>query len=164
MIVTIVIVVIEYFLMILVKIMGGCGSGRWLRPNRKLTVEKCLSINISQFNCNMDICFSGQISWINRYMDEELSSIGYAFLPEDETEPMIVLSYRIENRLVKESINLQKTKPHFGGVRWWLTCPICERRMGKLFLPPKGHYFACRKCCDLRYRSNLGARRINLFR
>jgi hypothetical protein len=86
-------------------------------------------------------------------MDEELSSIGYAFLPEDETEPMLVLSYRIENQLVKESINLQKTKPHFGGVRWWFTCPMCKRRMGKLYLSFKGNYFACRRCCDLRYRN-----------
>ena len=132
--------------------MGGFGSGRWLRPNRKLTVEKCLSINISQLNCNVDVCFSGEISWLNKYTDEEISSISYAFLPEDETEPMIVLSYKIEKRLVKEPIILQKTKPYFGGSRWWFTCPICKRRMGKLYLTQKGPYFACRRCCDLRYK------------
>jgi len=104
---------------------------------------------------NMNLCFSGEISWLNKYTDEELSSIGYVFLPEDKTEPMIVLSYKIKKCLVKEPIILQKTKPHFGGYRWWFTCPICKRRMGKLYLTSKGNYFACRRCCDLRYKNYL---------
>lgn len=131
--------------------MGGLGSGGWFRPHRKMTVEKCLSIDISQFNCNMDVCFSGNISWINKYTNEDFSSISYAYLPEDKTEPMIILSYKIEDRLVEETIIFQKTKLHSGGNRWWFTCPLCKRRIGKLYIPPKGNYFACRKCHDLRY-------------
>lgn len=48
---------------------------------------------------------------------------------------------------------------HFGGVRWWFTCPLtlsgvrCYRRVGKLCLPPGAVYFGCRHCHHLTYRS-----------
>ncbi len=132
--------------------MGGNGSGRWFRTDRKMTVDKCLSINILDFDCNVRSCLTGKISWISKYSNKKFSSISYAFLPEDDTEPIIVLSYKIENHLVDETIILQSTKPHFGGSRWWFTCPLCKSRMGKLYLPPKSNYFACRRCHDLRHK------------
>jgi hypothetical protein len=134
--------------------MGGQGSGRWHRPNRKKTVDKCLSIDVSQYACNIDQCTSGEISWINKYSGEAISSIGYMYLPENEMEQMLILSYKNGNNTVQEPVSFQKTNPHFGGNRWWFTCPLCKRRIGKLYLPAKGQYFACRKCYDLGYRSS----------
>jgi hypothetical protein len=131
--------------------MGGLGSGRRFMLDRKMTVAQCLSIEIAQFNCHRDICFSGNISWINKYTNEELSSISYLFLPADKAEPMIILSYTIEDRLIDEPIILRKSKTRFGGSRWWFTCPLCKKRMGKLYLKPKSNYFACRRCHALRY-------------
>ena len=43
----------------------------------------------------------------------------------------------------------------FGGERWWFTCPLkvndvnCNRRVGKLYLPPGANYFGCRSCHEL---------------
>ncbi len=60
---------------------------------------------------------------------------------------------------VEEAVHLQTTQPNFGGVRWWFSCPRtvdgeeCHRRVGKLYLPPGGRYFACRHCLDLTYES-----------
>ena len=52
-------------------------------------------------------------------------------------------------------IALVTTRLHHGGERWWFTCPAqgCGRRVRKLYLPPGGVYFACRRCYRLTYRS-----------
>ena len=61
---------------------------------------------------------------------------------------------------IRIPIRLQATRPGFGGRRWWLTCPLmvagiaCNRRIGKLYLPPGARYFGCRQCHDLTYRSS----------
>jgi hypothetical protein len=63
----------------------------------------------------------------------------------------------------QESLNyrvgLTATRPRFGGLRWWLLCPLvvrarpCERCVGKLYLPPAARYFGWRRCHDLTCRS-----------
>jgi hypothetical protein len=51
------------------------------------------------------------------------------------------------------------TQCHFGGKRPYFTCPgvvngeSCMRRVAKLYKPPAGHYFLCRHCHNLTYRS-----------
>ena len=62
-------------------------------------------------------------------------------------------------RRTAQTMTLQSTEPHYGGLRWWFTCPMinqgfrCDRRVGKLYLPPDARYFGCRSCYDLTYRS-----------
>jgi hypothetical protein len=57
----------------------------------------------------------------------------------------------------------------FGGKRWWFICPLivhgiaCNRRAGKLYLPPGARYFGCRKCHDLTYRSRQEAHQAERF-
>ena len=54
---------------------------------------------------------------------------------------------------------MHTTQPHFGGLRWWFSCPriingkACGRRVGKLYRPPGDRDFACRHCLDLTYES-----------
>jgi len=36
----------------------------------------------------------------------------------------------------------------------------CNRRVGKLYLPPGGRYFGCRACYDLAYRSSQRAHQL----
>ena len=56
-------------------------------------------------------------------------------------------------------IRVQTTPTHFGGERWWFTCPLivggmtCNGRAGKVYLPPGARYFGCRHCHDLTYTS-----------
>ncbi|WP_172893088.1 hypothetical protein [Buttiauxella agrestis] len=47
-------------------------------------------------------------------------------------------------------ICLQSTPAHFGGVRWWYTCPYCSSRCGRLYLHE--YDIGCRKCLNLHYR------------
>jgi hypothetical protein len=53
-------------------------------------------------------------------------------------------------------IGIQQTPCHFGGSRKWFVCPTCEGRVGVVYL--EDGKFACRKCCDLAYHSNLESR------
>ncbi len=50
-------------------------------------------------------------------------------------------------------VELQTTSCHYGGVRYWFTCPAvgCGKRVAKLYLGDK--YFACRHCYRLAHSS-----------
>jgi hypothetical protein len=161
--IVIVVIAVLLFLNDFGEKMGGVGSGNWHRPNRKTTVERCLSISVSDFLQNIYNCVSGELKWSNRFTGKETSSIGFQQLPENGSESMLILSYECDGHAVHEPISFQKTKPHFGGNRWWFTCPLCQRRMGVFYLPPKSYYFACRKCYDLRYKSSQEAGHLTNF-
>ena len=55
-------------------------------------------------------------------------------------------------------VGLQTKSCHYGGVRYWFTCPAvgCGKRVAKLYLGEK--YFACRHCCRLAYYSQREAK------
>lgn len=48
-------------------------------------------------------------------------------------------------------VRLERTPARFGGERVWFACPRCCKRVQKLYLPPGGGRFACRRCHDLAY-------------
>jgi hypothetical protein len=56
-------------------------------------------------------------------------------------------------------IALATTSQQYGGVRWWLRCPLavngepCRRCVRQLYLPPGKRYFGCRYCYNLTYES-----------
>jgi hypothetical protein len=56
---------------------------------------------------------------------------------------------------------LEITHPHFGGVRWWFSCPQCAKRCKKLYLPPGQWEIACRSCHNLTYRSTQTAHTLS---
>lgn len=65
------------------------------------------------------------------------------------------LRYGIQRQ---QRITLTTTTCHFGKERSWFQCPLCTRRVGKLYLPEsmytKGQHvwrFQCRQCYDLTY-------------
>lgn len=55
-----------------------------------------------------------------------------------------------------DSIQVERLKNPLSGVHYFLKCPMsaCSRRVRKLFLPPSRQAFMCRRCHNLRYRSN----------
>ncbi|MGO8691868.1 MAG: hypothetical protein ACLQLG_19775 [Thermoguttaceae bacterium] len=87
-----------------------------------------------------------------------MASIGYSVTWE--SGPTLTLHYRRGETDVRLPIPLQGTFPALGGLRLWFTCPLnasgvpCNRRVGKLYLPPGVRYFGCRHCHNLTYRSS----------
>ncbi len=136
--------------------MGGFGSGSWYRLNRKLTVEESLTLKMRHFRDRVIPYSSGTVTWNQTNGDK--SSI--RFLVTSVEPPTIMLRYRWhDTKDVRLPIVLQTTPTQFGGQRLWFTCPLivngvkCDRRVGKLHLPPGAQYFGCRTCHDLTYRS-----------
>lgn len=141
--------------------------GRWEWSNRQL-VEECLAISV--FRLHRDrLLFDWHrlsIEWTSGW-NRDKDAIEVEITPCSSIgEPgSLHLRYSLTNRLSKEqrlfsySVSMTQSECYFGGVRNWLHCPLsingspCLKRVGKLYLPPSGSYFGCRKCYDLTYRS-----------
>ena len=139
--------------------MGGYGSGNWLsRGKAKTTAERCFVLGIGEFRDRLFDLASGTITWTQA--DDSTSSVGF-FVTTGDRGPVLTLHYRLNGEAdVNIPIRLQSTPTQFKGRRWWFSCPLivdgvpCERRVGKVYLPPGGRYFGCRHCHDLTYRSS----------
>ena len=142
--------------------MGGLGSGNWYRwQERKSIVEESLGVAIRNFRGRIFDGSAGTLTWMDGRDDAARGakySIGWFVTWGDV--PTITLHYRWrDSKDVRFPVRLQTTPTQFGGERWWFTCPLivngvaCNRRAGKLYLPPGARYFGCRKCHDLTYRS-----------
>lgn len=143
--------------------MGGPGSGRPRSYNARTTVEDCRELDVSGFVRRDHFRHaSGNVTWYRG--DEVTATIGYTVRQGGGSAPSLVLRYAVtprggERLEVEESVQLVSTPCHFGGRRWWFTCPLsvdgrpCGRRVRKLYLPPAGRYFGCRHCYALTYRS-----------
>jgi hypothetical protein len=138
--------------------MGGFGSGNWYRwKDRKSTVEESLVLSMRDLRGRIHPHSTGTFTWT--WATGNTSSVGY-FLTWHDGLPVFTLHYRWANSEdVQIPIRLQTTPTQFGGERWWFTCPLvvggtaCNRRVGKVYLPPGARYFGCRRCHNLTYRS-----------
>lgn len=133
--------------------MGGFGSGR--RPARKTVVESLPRVGMREVisvmsSSSSDGANSSRLVWrLGGY------SIGWAeFSALDEN----VLFAKFEvSGLTQESwvgsakLFIVSTPCHFGGKRYWLSCPFCESRRAELFLIFTD--FGCRQCFGLTYSS-----------
>ena len=143
--------------------MGSWGSGRWGYHRKATTVEECRVLDLGRLARKgaFGPGYKGSVRWLRG--EEVVASIGYTVRPGGD-RLILQLSYRWtlagetgENVVLP--IRLETTPLHFGGRRWWGICPLvvngqaCNRRVGKLYLPPGGRYFGCRQCYHLTYRS-----------
>lgn len=55
-------------------------------------------------------------------------------------------------------VSLVTTKCHYGGVRFWFSCPGCHKRVGALYRKPLAQYFLCRHCLGLVYQLTIKRR------
>jgi hypothetical protein len=97
----------------------------------------------------------GRWPWSTRITVEECQCIDVSRLTPATKIGMRLrrLVYRPAGNPANSVIEYTFTKCHFGGERLWLICPFCGRMVAKLFLPPSGDCYACRKCHNLTYES-----------
>ncbi len=133
------------------------GSGSWYRFDKKSTVEKSLTVAVSDLRQRLFSSTTGSLTWT--WTGGNQSSVGYLVTWNDD-RPTLTLHYRWQDKEdVRVPIRLQATATQFGGERWWFTCPLtvngiaCNRRVAKVHLPPGARYFGCRTCHGLTYRS-----------
>lgn len=93
-----------------------------------------------------------------------VASVDHQLMGEPGFSYAVLLSYRLAGwdgvkTDYESAVELVRTACHFGGSRWWFVCSLlidgkcCGRRVRKLYLPPGGRYFGCRRCYKLTYRS-----------
>jgi hypothetical protein len=135
--------------------MGGFGSGRSWQGGRR-AVEQCLVLATGDFHRRGRTRCNGSLHWA--WGSGRKDSVGYFFT--SACVPTLMLEYCYgEREVVRIPVRLQTTDTQFDGSRWWFSCPLivdgvaCNRRVGKLYLPPNAKYFGCRRCHNLTYRS-----------
>ena len=70
------------------------------------------------------------------------------------------LDYEVYEKEVSYSVPVEWTECNFGGFRPWFKCPgivdgqECNRRVEKLYRPPRNTHFLCRHCHNVTYRSS----------
>jgi hypothetical protein len=124
--------------------MGGYGSTRWRWHRKKATAEQCVILDAAHWS-RLGILRDGIIKTGSQ------SSIRYHVNTTDGHLPRVHLTYGLGREHLDYPVFLETTQPQFGGVRWWFCCPLCRRRLQKLFLPPRASRFGCRHCHNLSY-------------
>jgi hypothetical protein len=129
--------------------MGGFLSTRWGDHHKRGVVEECrLVIDAHevarQGGRRTDRFWDGQRLLPIYYCIEEV--------PEDADSMQVAID--LAGRAEIQVARLESTHPHFGGVRWWFSCPQCARRCRKLYLPRGQWDLGCRSCHNLTYTSS----------
>ena len=127
--------------------MGGYGSTRWGTHRKKTTVEECKRLPISllidgiNYVIENDCEWRGNVSWSCE--GEPRGEISCLVYLENEI-PKLKLQY-VFTKSGKEMdypVQLTYSTLYWGTKRWWYICPlvktgrVCNRRVGKLYLPP----------------------------
>lgn len=141
--------------------MGSSKSGRWLGPDKKVSVKQCLRLTRSDLkNSGLvtgkanDVIFS----WRTGEGEQDSATVRARVTTRLSTRVTISLAYTVrldqESHEVDETIHVIKAD-HKDGGNWWIQCPAqvngqpCSRRVGVVYLPPGARVFGCRHCHDL---------------
>jgi hypothetical protein len=135
------------------------------RDKKKAVVENCLALDANRWMRDRilveGIHHAGACNWHDSRSGEQTSSIAFEVCTLDAARPWLGLRYQLpqSGEAMNYTVRLTTTRPRFGGLRWWFTCPVvvnhqaCGRRVGKLYLPPGARNFGCRQCHELTYTS-----------
>lgn len=90
---------------------------------------------------------------IQTTLTTQVYGINYSakIMPRLLDNPSIEITYSpAEHTERTQRVRLTQSPCYFGGNRWWLLCPSCNRRVFKLYLIEQ---YWCRHCHNLTYRS-----------
>lgn len=117
----------------------------------KLCVESTLGLSVNKLlrwgYIDSKKYVSGSIYWGDE--DNRAGSISFVCRLANSLE----LNYSANGEPIRQAIDILWTACHYGNKRPWFECPICHRRVGRLFY--RARRFACRRCQKLCYTSQL---------
>jgi hypothetical protein len=135
--------------------MGGLFSGTWERPYRKPLVESALPFEVAGLKRAGLLApeTEGRMIW---NVDGERSAMAEVYVGAERDGLMYALIQGVFGSFENEEHALRLEASHLwhGGRRWWLLCPFCNGRFGKLFWNEGSHHFLCRDCGGLTYYSS----------
>lgn len=142
--------------------MGGWGSGRSERYDRKYTVNESLVLDLKYILSRGG--WSQRIDWISWSCGkQDAGSIKYK-IGMTSNNPTLTLEFthKTEEKVIQQ-ITITSDPQPYGGRRYWMRCPFCIRKCNKLVCPPGAKYFGCRKCYDLSYNSCNESHKFDTF-
>ena len=122
--------------------MGGYGSTRWGGVACRPTVQGTPGLSVAALR---PVC-------------------AYTTDPNEPVRQPVLIEYSTVpagGAVGRQVVDLEAEPQPFGGVRWWLMCPACERKVARLYLAPPRSIWRCRSCCRLTYASQ---RRSRMYR
>ena len=136
------------------RTMGGYGSGRPSGAHSRGLVESCLVLDINELlrkrllrpgalNCG-PMTFAGP-----RYVAD--GTFWYDLLEDMEID--VRVQHPEDPSASSNTIRLERSLSSLGAVRFWFRCPLSDRRVAKLYLPPGSGVFGSRPAHGLAYRS-----------
>lgn len=138
--------------------MGGYGSGP---SGNKTVVEDCLVLSIGDLRRNLYPGGNDTLSWLSG-SGKKIASIGVMAQFLDRNVQVYYTKITSGGKQdIEEKIGLTRTCLFNGGMCYWFVCPSCHKRAGKLYMPPRGIYFRCRKCYNLTYQSCKDSRKYD---
>ena len=94
---------------------------------------------------------------MDNFLDHELKAFGIKKVrhPREVVENCEVIKASTPGIFFRFQISFSATQLRPGVYRHWFECPGCKSRCFKLYRPPGGKVFACRKCNHLVHTSAL---------
>jgi hypothetical protein len=130
--------------------MGGFGSGRKFGAN---VTEDYRYIDIRRWQRDGYLTPGRYLNWQWTRNGEKIATIRVKI---ETGQLRLIYKYQANGSNTWEDVDypvgLQTTPCHYGGIRYWFTCPAvgCGRRIAILYAG--GKYFACRHCYQLAYQ------------
>lgn len=135
--------------------MGGYFSTRWNAEHTRRDTAGLLRLDVRHMHRTGVFEPGARAVW--QWSNERGEPAGEIRTVMDRDRPCLTLEYATRApgepdwTPRRESVCLDTTPCHYGGHRWWFTCPGCQRRRAVLF--SVGGVFRCRGCHDLAYVS-----------
>ena len=132
----------------------------------KIVKEDCLVLSMSDLKRFGYLYghFSSQLSWTGSFSDKK-NRINFDINTLNYGDMYIELNYTSrdqqtwKNHEINRRYEIIRSQCNYGGERFWFVCKglgvYCGRRVSKLYASGRTHYFACRHCNSLTYRSRL---------
>lgn len=126
----------------------------------KRLVEDCLILDLAWLmrlgSIRTGLSGSGEMAW--SIDNQKLGAVHFRLDLRTAEQARLTLSYALTNadgtlQAKKQIIALQPTKQHFGGLRWWMLCPVTGKRVRTMLLPPQADHFVSRSAFGTAYRS-----------
>ena len=122
--------------------------GRWMRVDKKDTVDDRLALDMAKFAAAVDLTKLCAGSWQWTFTSGRTSSISYCVVPGEGVRLIYTAGGKEFNYIARTTT----TVPQFGGVRYWWLCPACNQRVRVIY--GGGGVFVCRKCANLTYQTS----------
>ena len=119
----------------------------------KITVEECLVLDVLVFAQKGWLREGASSRLVWRHEEQEVACV--IFHVKEECLYLPFLRWGEMTNSHHYPVELERTHTSFGAERVWFQCPVCGRRVRKLYLPPgeRRFHFLCRSCHGLTYRS-----------